>query len=127
MARASYDGEWIEGDFGDDPTWWANIDEDGVPVPAYLEDCAGVPDPDMFNGVDHSDQCYPEQWIFDIEAGYSFNDTWTVIAGIQNVGDEFGPRNRNNGGLSSGDKYDEASPFGMDGGFWYFRLRADFE
>ena len=127
MARASYYGEWTEADWGDDPSWWSNIDSDGTPNPAYTMDCAGVPDPTMFNGVDHSDQCYPEQWIFDIEAGYSFNDTWTVIAGIQNVGDEFGPRNRNNGGLSSGDKYDEASPFGMDGGFWYFRLRADFE
>ena len=127
MGRASYYGDWIEADFGDDPTWWANIDEDGAPNPAYLEECAGVPDSSQFMGINFSDQCYPEQWIFDIEAGYSFNDTWTVIAGIQNVGDEFGPRNRNNGGLSSGDKYDEASPFGMDGGFWYFRLRADFE
>jgi iron complex outermembrane receptor protein len=126
MGRASYYGEWIEADFGDDPTWWANIDSDGTPNPAYLEECVGVPDSSMFAGTDFSDQCYPEQWIFDIEAGYSFNDTWTVIAGIQNVGDEFGPRNRNNGGLSSGDAFDEASPFGMDGGFWYFRLRADF-
>ena len=127
MGRASYYGDWIEADFGDDPTWWANIDPDGVPNPAYTEECAGVPDSSQFMGINFSDQCYPEQWIFDIEAGYSFNDTWTVIAGIQNVGDEFGPRNRNNGGLSSGDAYDEASPFGMDGGFWYFRVRADFE
>ncbi len=59
MGRASYYGEWTEADKGSDPTWWANIDPDGVPNPSHTIDCVGVPDSSMVAGTDFSDQCYP--------------------------------------------------------------------
>jgi iron complex outermembrane receptor protein len=48
---------------------------------------------------------------------------------VNNLADEFGPLNKDNADFTIGDgqKYEGTSPFGYDGGFWYFRVRADFE
>jgi hypothetical protein len=45
------------------------------------------------------------------------------------VFDENGPIDQNNldGTIGSGNTYDTESPFGFDGGFWYARVRVDFE
>ena len=108
LARASFYDDWIQGDFSDDNP--AN------PV-NYTIDC-----------TIGADQCYPSQWLLDLEAGYTINDTWSIMVGAQNIGDEFGPIDDNNldGTIGSGNTYDTSTPYGQDGGFWYLRLRADF-
>jgi len=124
MGRASYYGEWADGNFSGDPSFVQGVN------PVYTQDCVGVPI--TFAGqpaIDYNDECYDAQWIFDVEAAYTFNDMWSVIAGVQNVGDEFGQLDKANadGGIGLGSKYEGTNPFGTDGGFWYFRVRADFE
>jgi iron complex outermembrane receptor protein len=126
LARASYYGDWQEGGYSDDPTFVRGAN------PVYTSDCAGTPSTahaTLSGGIDYNDNCYDAEWIFDLEAGYTFNDTWSIIAGVNNIADEFGPLNKDNADLTIGDgqKYEGTSPFGYDGGFWYFRLRADFE
>jgi len=109
LARASYYDSWIEGDFSAD---------DPVDPTDFTIDC-----------TIGADQCYDGEWIIDLEAAYTFNDKWSVIAGIQNIADSFGPVDDNNldGTIGDGNTYDTSTPWGQDGGFWYFRLRADFE
>lgn len=120
LARASWYDDWVVGDFGadpvfvddDDPSWDRNN-------PQFAVDCASG-----------NDNCYDGQWIFDIEAAYTFNDRFTVVAGAQNVGDNHGHLDQDNvrtGNILSGNTYTTSSPFGFDGGFWYLRLRADFD
>ncbi|MEX2123241.1 MAG: hypothetical protein WD795_05075 [Woeseia sp.] len=114
LARASYYGEWTVGNFSGDPT------DPGPNGTNYTMDCVQA----NFN-----DKCYDPEWLFDLEAAYSFNDTWTAIVGAQNVFDEFGPIDQDNldGTIGSGNTYDTQNPFGFDGGFWYLRVVADFE
>lgn len=109
LARASYYGDWIEGDFSAD---------NPVDPTNFTIDC-----------TIGADQCYDAQWLLDLEGAYTFNDTWSVVAGVQNIADEFGPIDDNNldGTIGSGNTYDTSTPFGQDGGFWYFRVRADFD
>ncbi len=126
LARASYYGDWQEGGFSGDPSFTTGTS------PVYTSDCVGTPSTahaTKTGGIDYNDNCYDEEWIFDVEAAYSFNDMWSVIAGVNNIGDNFGPLNKDNADLTIGDgqKYEGTSPFGYDGGFWYFRIRADFE
>ena len=109
LARASFDDEWIEGDFsGDSPANPVN----------YTVDC-----------TIGNDNCYDSEWIIDLEAAYTFADNYSVIVGVQNVADEFGPVDNDNldGTIGSGNTYETQTPFGQDGGFWYVRFRADFE
>ena len=63
-----------------------------------------------------------------MEAAYTFNDRFSVIVGAQNLFDEFGPVDQDNldGTIGSGNTFETGTPFGFDGGFWYLRLRADF-
>jgi iron complex outermembrane receptor protein len=126
LARASYYGDWQEGGYSGDPSFTRGAN------PVYTSDCVGTPSTahaTLSGGIDYNDNCYDAEWIFDIEAGYTFNDTWSIVAGVNNIADEFGPLNKDNADLTIGDgqKYEGTSPFGYDGGFWYFRLRADFE
>lgn len=113
LARASYYGEWTVGSFSGDPAAVPNVLN-------YQLDC----NPNNFN-----DKCYDAQWLLDLEVAYQFNDTWTAMVGAQNVFDEFGPIDQDNldGTIGSGNTYDTNSPYGFDGGFWYFRVRADFQ
>lgn len=121
LLRASYYGSWVNAGFNGDPTWSGPGDN-----PQYTLDCAGTPN--SIGGIVHTDECYGSEWIFDVEAAYSFSDRWTVIAGIQNFTDNFGPEDKINarGVNVIGTRYDPAGPFNYDGGFAYFRLRADF-
>ncbi|MGH8167072.1 MAG: TonB-dependent receptor plug domain-containing protein, partial [Woeseiaceae bacterium] len=114
LARASYYGEWTVGSFSGDPT------DPGPNGTNYTMDCVQA----NFN-----DKCYDAEWLYDLEAAYSFNDTWTAVVGAQNIFDEFGPIDQDNldGTIGSGNTYDTQSPYGFDGGFWYLRLVADFE
>jgi len=114
LVRASYYGEWVDADWSGDPT------DRGPQGTGYTIDC----DPSQFR-----DQCVDGQWLFDVEAAYTFADNWTAILGAQNVADEFGPIDQDNldGTIGSGNTYLTGTPWGFDGGFWYFRVRADFE
>jgi len=114
LVRASYYDDWVSSSFSSDPT------PRGPDGTNYTLDC----NPQNFN-----DKCYDGDWIFDVEAAYSFNQTWSAVVGAQNVGDNNGPIDQDNldGTIGSGNTYDTGTPFGFDGGFWYVRLRADFE
>jgi len=108
LARASFYDEWVDGDFGgDNPADPRN----------YTISC-----------IAGDDKCYGSEWILDLEAAYTFNEKWSVIVGAQNIADNFGPIDSDNldGTIGQGTTYDTGTPFGSDGGFWYFRLRADF-
>lgn len=49
--------------------------------------------------------------------------------GAQNVFNEFGPIDIYNldGTVGSGNTYESGNPYGNGGGFWYVRVRAEFE
>lgn len=111
LGRASFYDEWVSADF----------DADATPVgpsgTGYTLNC----------GVD-LDACYDAEWVFDLEAGYTFNDKYSLIVGASNIGDNNGPLDIDNqSGVGTGNTYDQSTPFGQDGGFYYFRLRADFD
>jgi iron complex outermembrane receptor protein len=114
MARASYYDDWTVASFSGDPT------DRGPDGTNYTLNC----DPSLFR-----DKCYDSQWLLDLEVAYQFNDNWTAVVGAQNVFDENGPIDQNNldGTIGSGNTFDTESPFGFDGGFWYARVRIDFE
>ncbi len=114
LVRASYYDDWVNSGFSGDPT------DRGPDGTGYTLDCVVA---------NQNDKCYDAEWIFDVEAAYTFNNTWSVIAGAQNIGDNHGPIDIYNldGTIGSGNTYDTGTPWGFDGGFWYFRLRAEFE
>jgi iron complex outermembrane receptor protein len=123
LVRASYYDEWISSDFSGDLT------PRGADGTGYTIDCAATPNTGPSGGLNFNDLCYPDHWIFDIEAAYNVTDNWTAVVGVQNVFDEFGPVDKNNldNTIGSGNTYATSTPFGFEGGFWYFRVRADFE
>ena len=66
--------------------------------------------------------------LVDVEASYSFKSGIIVAAGAENLFNTFPSRTRNeflpdgrNVSTSAGLKYAETSPFGFNGGFYYFR------
>ena len=63
-------------------------------------------------------------WTFDIEGRWSPNDTWTWTLGANNVTDEF--PNTVETRLGNGLPYSRRTPFGYDGGMWYFRGQINF-
>jgi len=56
---------------------------------------------------------------FDFETRYSVNDKFTVVAGANNVFDEF--PNETDTRFSNGLQYSRRTPFGYDGGMWYLK------
>ena len=79
----------------------------------------------------NNDGCYDGEWIFDVEGAYTFADRYTISVGAYNVFDEGGaPDAFNTAGPkfsdNSGQKYDDSTHWGINGGFWYLRLKADF-
>ncbi|MEX2496846.1 MAG: TonB-dependent receptor [Woeseia sp.] len=123
LVRASYYDDWIVGNWSGDPT------PRGADGTGYTIDCASRPNSGPSGGVVFNDLCYPDHWIFDVEAAYDVTDNWTAVVGVQNLFDEFGPVDKNNldNTFGSGNTYATSVPFGFEGGFWYFRVRADFE
>jgi len=108
LARASFYDSWIEGDF--------SSDNPANPTQFTIDCTIG------------NDKCHGSEWLFDVEAAYTFNDRFSVIVGAQNLFDELGPVDQDNldGTIGSGNTFEQSTPFGQDGGFWYLRLRADF-
>ena len=60
--------------------------------------------------------------VLDIEVGYQFNDSVSLIVGAQNLLDEY-PEERSN---TSGLIWPDTSPFGFNGGYYYLRAIWDF-
>jgi iron complex outermembrane receptor protein len=121
MTRFSYYDEFTNAaDTSDDPNV---VNADGsIDNTNYKLDC------NVDFTAAYFDKCYDDEWIVDVEASYTLDDRYTFTVGAQNVLDESGPKDLDNGdGVGSGNKYDTASPFGFDGGFWYMRVRADFQ
>ncbi len=109
LLRASYYDDWISGDFSGDPTYTSGGTN-------YTVDCT-------------EDLCYDGDWIVDAEIAYTFNERYEFVIGGQNVFDENGPADGNNtapSGFSnnSGEEFATSTPWGFDGGFYYFRFRA---
>ena len=67
------------------------------------------------------------RWLMDAEVGYSLNDNITLVAGAENFTDTTPTNQRNNAApYPSGMQYAETSPYGFNGGFYYFRAIWDF-
>ncbi len=62
--------------------------------------------------------------LFDVEAALTIADAWTVVAGAQNVFDQYPQKNPH--GEVAGLVYPESSPFSFNGGFYYLRAIWDF-
>lgn len=108
LLRASYYDEWTVGSFSGDPSFTAGNTN-------YTTDCS-----------QGRDKCYDGEWVFDLEAAYTYNDRYSFVLGGQNFLDNNGPRDRNNNtGIGSGNAFDTSTPFGFDGAFWYARFRVD--
>ena len=59
------------------------------------------------------------RWFMDLEGAYTFNDAVTIVAGAQNLFDEYPTANPWEGIV--GARYPESSPYGFNGGFYYMR------
>ncbi len=66
-------------------------------------------------------QKYSGKNLLDLEAGYTFNDSLSVVLGAQNVLDETPDENPGAAG-GVGNRYSQFSPFGFNGAYWYLRL-----
>jgi iron complex outermembrane receptor protein len=115
LARVSYYDDWVNSQWGDD-----DLTPRGADGAGYTLSCAGP----AFN-----DHCYSGETIVDLEAAYTFADRYTVAVGANNVFDEFGADDLSNadGTIGSGNLYTDTTPWGIEGGFWYLRLRAEFD
>ena len=68
---------------------------------------------------------YGSRFLVDAEVGYSFwNNHFTVVAGAQNIFNTFPEEYPLETQLNAGYQYPQNSPYGFNGGFWYFRLQA---
>ncbi|MEO7251717.1 MAG: TonB-dependent receptor, partial [Arenimonas sp.] len=81
----------------------------------------------LFGNGDASDAVgYGSRTLVDVEARYKFNDMFTIAVGGDNVFDTRPAREQNGTLRFLGNEYAVTSPFGIDGGFWYVRLKAEF-
>nr|WP_299593599.1 TonB-dependent receptor [Sphingomonas bacterium] len=85
------------------------------------------------NGESYIEQVFGSEFVFDIEATYAFNDTFSLSVGAQNLTDNYpdritlgGTYASTNGGRFTGDLYPDTSPFGFNGGFWYAKAGFKF-
>jgi len=116
LARASYYGDWIVGGWSGDTTARGPNGTD------YTIDCTN----DAASGVNR-DNCYSGATVIDLEAAYTINDNFTVIVGASNAFNEDAPLDiDNHNGVGAGTLYTGTSPWGIDGAFYYVRLRAEY-
>ena len=69
---------------------------------------------------------YESRFMVDAEVGYSFSDALTIVAGAQNLLDEYPEETTTDAQNSVGMRYPENSPYGFNGGFYYLRAVWDF-
>ena len=71
-------------------------------------------------------QDHEPRWFLDAEVAYSFSDALTVVAGAQNLLDEYPQESSQGAQEGVGMLYPENSPYGFNGGFYYLRAIWDF-
>ncbi|MGI9229321.1 MAG: TonB-dependent receptor plug domain-containing protein [Gammaproteobacteria bacterium] len=116
MIRARYYDDWVDASWSGDPTRTETGDNS-----QYNLDCtqgAGT----------HRDQCYDGAILVDVEVAYTFGEHYTFVLGANNVFDQHARADHAhlNGTIGDGSTYDVTTPWGIDGGFYYARIRADF-
>lgn len=113
LARARYYDDWIDADWTADPT------PRGANGTSFNLECG--------RGL-FRDNCYDGETIFDVEAAYTWNDNYTFVIGANNVFDEDGNKDIDNsdGTIGSGNTFAGGTPWGIEGAFYYARLRVDF-
>lgn len=118
LGRASFYDSWVNADNGAGSSG-------GPSDTVYVSDGTAYSIRCQIN----EDHCYDSQWIFDLEAAYTFNQRYMVAIGANNIFDEFGPRDPANddGSVGSGNTYETGNPWGFDGGFYYVRFRVDLD
>lgn len=111
LARASFYDDWVSSGFSGDAT------PRGANGTGYGLDCQS-----------NRDACYDGEWIFDLEAAYTWNDNYTFILGAQNAFDQDAPRDVDNldGTIGSGNAFDTSTPWGFEGQFLYGRININF-
>ncbi len=121
LVRASYYDDWVNSQIGGGDTTPRGPDGTGYTISCAIDNAGG-------------DDCYDGTVIFDIEAAYTFADRFTVAVGADNVLDEEGAvdiQSLNDDGtltsVGAGNHYSDTTPWGIDGGFWYARLTANFD
>jgi iron complex outermembrane receptor protein len=113
LARLRTYDDWTIGDWSGDPT------ARGANGTNSTIDCEfGL----------YRDNCYEGENIVDLEAAYTWNDNYTFVVGANNAFDEGGAINIDNldGTIGSGSKFTGSTPWGIEGAFYYARIRMDF-
>ncbi len=78
------------------------------------------------------DQTFSAKWITDIGASYTFSERFTFAAGVDNVFDVYPDPNSLGDAANAGNNnfgifpYNQISPFGFNGAFYYGRLTFGF-
>jgi iron complex outermembrane receptor protein len=76
-------------------------------------------------------QTFGDEFTFDLEVGATLAERFRLAVGVENLFDQYPDRELRNiytqtGAQGSGRIYNDASPIGYMGGFWYVRLGASF-
>ena len=78
------------------------------------------------------DQTFGAKWITDVNASYTFGGQFTITAGVDNVFDVYPDENALGDATTAGTNnfgifpYNQISPFGFNGAFYYGRLTFGF-
>jgi iron complex outermembrane receptor protein len=78
------------------------------------------------------DQTFSPKWITDVNASYTFGGRFTFAAGVDNVFDVYPDPNNQGNATTAGNNnfgifpYNQISPFGFNGAFYYGRLTLGF-
>ena len=67
------------------------------------------------------DRDYPGEYLVDIEATYTVNESATITVGSQNALNQY-PEENPNAASVAGNRYSPATPFGASGGFVYVKM-----
>ena len=113
LARLRTYDDWTIGDWSGDPT------ARGANGTNATIDCEfGL----------YRDNCYEGENIVDLEAAYTWNDNYTFVIGANNAFDEGGAVDIDNldGTIGSGNAFAGSTPWGIEGAFYYARIRMDF-
>jgi iron complex outermembrane receptor protein len=78
------------------------------------------------------DQTFSAKWIADVNASYSFSGRLTISAGVDNIFDVYPDPNNQGNATTAGNNnfgifpYNQISPWGFNGAFYYGRLTFGF-
>jgi iron complex outermembrane recepter protein len=78
------------------------------------------------------DQTFGAKWVTDLSASYAFGGRFTLTAGVDNVFDVYPDKNNQGDATTAGNNnfgifpYNQISPFGFNGAFYYGRLTFGF-